>query len=485
MPAQPQLLDQLPPDRLYLDGRWTAPRTSTPIDVEDPATGELLGRVAAAGPEDVHEAVLAAERAFPAWAALEPGERADHLDALRSAMADRAADLAELVTAELGTPIRFSRAVQVGLPLRVLESTSALLRDPGFAAPERLGHSLVLRDPVGVVGGITPWNYPLHQAVAKIAGAFAAGCPVVLKPSGLTPLSALALADLADRAGLPPGVLNVVPGGGRVVGEALVRHPGVAVVSFTGSTTAGARVAALAGERLARVALELGGKSASVVLPGADLARAVRRTVDSCLLNAGQTCTAQTRLLVRHDRYAEAVDLAVAASQRYRPGDPTDPETRLGPLVSADHRRTVTGHIARAVHDGARLAVDGRDAAGPDGRGHYCGPTVVVDADPAAAIAQQEVFGPVLTVLPYRDEEEAVRIANGTPYGLAGAVWAEDDDTATAVARRLRTGQVDINGAPFNPVAPFGGYGHSGYGRELGPHGIAEFQQLKAVQLPL
>jgi aldehyde dehydrogenase (NAD+) len=317
--------------------------------------------------------------------------------------------------------------------------------------------------------------------VWKLAPALAAGCTVVLKPSELTPLVAQLLFDAVDEAALPPGVVNLVTGTGPVVGEALAGHPDVDMVSFTGSTATGRRIAHLAADRIARVALELGGKSANVILPDADLAKAVKVGVGNAFLNAGQTCTAWTRMLVHRSVYADAVQLAAASAEKYLAGDPLDAATRLGPLVSAAQRDRVRGYLARGTAEGARVVAGGPDAPVPD-RGWFVPATVLADVAPDATVAQEEIFGPVLAVLPFDDDDDAVTIANNSRYGLAGGVWSGDEERALAVARRIRTGAVDVNGGAFNPLAPFGGYRQSGLGRELGPHGIAEFQQLKAIQ---
>ncbi|MEW1589980.1 aldehyde dehydrogenase family protein [Micromonospora vinacea] len=464
---------------LHVGGEWTSPADTDLIDVENPSTGELIGQVPAGTPADVDRAVAAARAAFPAWSAATPAARSAHLDRLHTALTARADDLARTIAVELGVPLKLATRVQVGLPLTVLRDHVALAaRAP---VEEIIGNSLVVREPIGVVGAITPWNYPLHQVMAKLAPALAAGCTVVLKPSELTPLTAYLLFDAVTEAGLPPGVLNLVPGTGPVVGEALAGHRDVDLVSFTGSTATGARIMRAAADRIARVALELGGKSANVILPDADLATAVKVGVGNALLNSGQTCTAWTRMLVHRDRYDEALPLIATAVAGYRLGDPFDRATRLGPLVSAAQAERVRGHIDRALADGARLVVGGPDAPVP-ARGHFVAPTVFADVRPDSALAQEEVFGPVLAVIPFADTDEAVAIANNSKYGLAGAVWSADTDAALAVARRLRTGAVDINGAPFNPLAPFGGYKQSGLGRELGVHGLAEFCELKAIQ---
>ncbi|WP_406043646.1 aldehyde dehydrogenase family protein [Micromonospora sp. NBC_00898] len=464
---------------LHIGGGWVDPTEGDVIPVENPATGDIVGQVPAGTPADVDRAVAAARDAFPGWAATAPAERAAHLDRLHTALAARADEIARTVALELGTPLKLAARVQTGLPLTVLRGMVDLAARP--ALEETVGNSLVVREPVGVVGAITPWNYPLHQVVAKVAPALAAGCTVVLKPSELTPLTAYLLFDAVTEAGLPPGVVNLVPGTGPVVGEALAAHPDVDLVSFTGSTATGRRIAHLAADRIARVALELGGKSANLILADADLATAVKVGVGNAFLNSGQTCTAWTRMLVHRSRYAEALDLVAAAAAAYTLGDPLDPATRLGPLVSAAQAERVRGHVERALADGARLVAGGPDAPLPP-RGHFVAPTVLADVHPDSALAQEEVFGPVLAVIPFADTDEAVAIANNSRYGLAGAVWSADEEAAVAVARRLRTGQVDVNGGAFNPLAPFGGYKQSGLGRELGAYGVDEFTEIKAIQ---
>ncbi|WP_431729750.1 aldehyde dehydrogenase family protein [Verrucosispora sp. TAA-831] len=464
---------------VYLDGRWVTPSGGASLEVHDPTTEEVVATVPAGTAEDVDRAVAAARAAFGSWSATDPADRAAHLDRLHAELTARAYDIARTVVRELGTPLKVATRVQTGLPLTVLRSYVDLAARP--PAPETVGNSLVVREPVGVVGAITPWNYPLHQIVAKLAPALAAGCTVVLKPSELTPLTAYLLFDAVHAAGLPPGVVNLVTGTGPVVGEAIAAHTDVDLVSFTGSTATGRRVAHLAADRIARVALELGGKSANVILDDADLATAVKVGVGNAFLNSGQTCTAWTRMLVQRSRYDETLDLVAKAAEGYQVGDPLEPGTRLGPLVSAQQRDRVRAHIARGLADGGRLVAGGPDAPVPD-RGFFVAPTVIADVDPDSALAQEEVFGPVLAVIPVVDDDHAVSVANNSRYGLAGAVWSADEERALRVARRLRTGAVDINGAPFNPMAPFGGYKQSGLGRELGSHGLAEFCEIKAIQ---
>jgi acyl-CoA reductase-like NAD-dependent aldehyde dehydrogenase len=348
---------------------------------------------------------------------------------------------------------------------------------------QQLGNSLIVREPVGVVGAITPWNYPLHQVSAKVAPAMVAGCTVVLKPSEVTPLSAFVLAEIFDEAGVPPGVLNLVTGYGPVVGEAIAAHRDVDMVSFTGSTRAGRRVSEVAAANVKKVALELGGKSPNVILDDADLEAAVLNGIQKCYLNSGQTCSALTRMLVPRHKLELAEQIAAAAVAQTRLGDPLDEATQLGPVVSEVQRERVRGYIRKGIEEGAKLVVGGAEP--PEGleRGYYVQPTVFSEVTPEMTIAQEEIFGPVLVIQPYEDEDDAVRIANDTEYGLAAGVYSADEEHAKAVARRLRAGQVEINGAAFNPLAPFGGYKRSGHGRELGPYGIEEFVVLKSMQL--
>ncbi|MFF5293914.1 aldehyde dehydrogenase family protein [Paractinoplanes globisporus] len=460
---------------LFIGGQWVPPAGNETIPVEDPATETIIANVPAGTAEDVDRAVAAAQQAFDGWAGRTMAERGAVLDRLHTALAAKAGDIARTVGLELGTPLKIAKAVQAGLPLTVLRGYADLAVRP---EPEQtIGNSLVVHEPVGVVGAITPWNYPLHQVVAKVAAAMAAGCTVVLKPSELTPLVAYLLFDAADEAGVPGGVLNLVTGTGPVVGAAIAGHPGVDMVSFTGSTATGRAIAHAAADRIAKVALELGGKSANVILEDADLIKAVKVGVGNAFLNSGQTCTAWTRMLVHRSRYDEAVDLAAKTAAGYTVGDPFDEATRLGPLVSQNQQDRVRGFVERAA---ASLVAGGPDAPLP-GTGHFVAPTVFADVDPQSELAQEEIFGPVLSIIPFADDDEAVTIANNSRYGLAGGVWGSDE-RALAVARRMRTGAVDVNGGAFNPLAPFGGFKQSGVGRELGEYGLAEFRQVKAIQ---
>ncbi|QIJ61803.1 aldehyde dehydrogenase family protein [Streptomyces sp. JB150] len=457
-------------DGMYIDGAWRPAAGGDVIDVVNPADEQVIGQVPAGTALDVDNAVRAARAALAGWAATPPAERAARLAALRDGLVARAEEIAETVTAELGAPLKLSQTVHVGAPIAVAGSYADLAAT--YAFEERVGNSTVYHEPVGVVAAITPWNYPLHQIVAKVAPALAAGCTVVLKPAEDTPLTAQLFAEAVHEAGVPAGVFNLVTGLGPVAGQALAEHPDVDLVSFTGSTAVGRQIAAIAGAGIKKVALELGGKSANVILPSADLARAVNVGVANVMSNSGQTCSAWTRMLVHRDQYEEAVELARTAAAKY--GD------RIGPLVNAGQRERVRGYIHKGVAEGARLVAGGPEA--PRERGYYVSPTVFADVRPDMTIAQEEIFGPVLSILRYEDEEDALRIANGTVYGLAGAVWAGDEAEAVAFARRMETGQVDINGGRFNPLAPFGGYKQSGVGRELGHHGLAEYLQTKSLQ---
>ncbi|MFE9098629.1 aldehyde dehydrogenase family protein [Streptomyces sp. NPDC007264] len=464
----------------FVDGAWTQPRNADVIEVVNPADERVIGSIPAGTPEDVDRAVRAATRAFEDWSQAAPEARADWLRRIHEALQERAEDIARLVASEVGTPVQESRVLQSGLPAFTFGHAAELALGFDFG-PEEIGNSHVVREPVGVVGCITPWNFPLHQVSLKVALALAAGCTVVLKPSEVAPLSAMLLAEIAESVGLPAGVFNVVTGYGPVVGEALVAHPDVAMVSFTGSTRAGRRVAALAAETVKKVALELGGKSPNIILDDADLEAAVTDGVAKCYLNSGQTCIALTRMLVPRDRLEEAGRIAAAAARGYRVGDPQDEETQIGPMVSDVQLKRVREYIAAGIAEGATLLTGGPEAP-HEGPGYFVAPTVFTDVTNDMTIAREEIFGPVLSILPYDTEEEAVAIANDTPYGLAGAVWSGDPERARAVARRIRAGMVDVNGGAFNPLAPFGGYKQSGVGREAGRLGFEEFLETKAIQ---
>ncbi|MCU1592336.1 MAG: aldehyde dehydrogenase [Frankiales bacterium] len=468
-------------DSFYIGGQWVPATGRDALPVVDPATEEQIASVPAGEAADVDRAVEAARAAFGSWSATPADERSRLLSATADALEARTDEIAALISSEMGTPLSFSVAVQVGNPVRVLRSFAEMLTT--YAFEEQVGNSLVVKEPIGVVGAITPWNYPLHQVVAKVAAALAAGCTVVLKPSEVAPLSSYALAEVFEQVGLPAGVFNVVTGLGPVVGERIAEHPDVDMVSFTGSTAAGKRVMAVAAGTVKKVSLELGGKSAFVILDDADLGKAVKVGLANCFINGGQTCTAWTRMLVPASKYDEVLALAREGAAKYPVGEPTAEGTRIGPLANANQYKKVVGYIEQAIADGATLVVGGPDR--PEGldKGYYVKPTVLGGVKPGSRVEQEEVFGPVLAVIPYDDEDEAVEIANGTPYGLAGGVFSGDQERALRVARRMRTGMVDVNGGRFNVLAPFGGYKQSGNGRELGEFGLEEFLEIKSLQL--
>ncbi len=463
---------------LYRNGCWTVPDGNTLISVINPASEEPIATVPSGSVSDVDHAVAAAVRAFDSWRQTPAHQRRDVLTRILSGLQARAEEIAATITAEVGMPIKLSRRIQAGLPITVTESIRDLLDT--FSFEDTLGNSRIIKEPVGVVACITPWNYPLHQVIAKVVPAIAAGCTVVLKPSEVAPLSSFILAEIIHDAGVPAGVFNLVTGYGDVVGEALVSHPDVDMISFTGSLRAGSRVAELAAGTVKKTSLELGGKSAAIVLDDADLTAAVKSTVASCFLNSGQTCNALTRLLVPEEMYDRVVLMSIEAASTCQPGDPTSDLTRIGPVVSQAQRDRVLQFIRMGIDEGAELIVGG--TAAELGKGYYVTPTVFGRVTPEMTIAREEIFGPVLSILTYRDEDDAVRIAESTPYGLAAAVWSRDVGRAEKVARRLRSGQVDINGGTFNPLAPFGGCKQSGYGRELGTYGLEEFLMLKSLQ---
>ena len=469
-------------DKLFIGGRWIAPAGRETIDVHNAGTGEVMGRIPAASAPDVAAAVAAARAALEAWSATPPQTRAEFLDKISTGLKARADELAKTIAQEVGMPLKLAGRIQAGLPIANFANFARILKD--FKFEQRVGNSLVVREPVGVVGAITPWNYPLHQITLKVAPALAAGCTVVLKPSEVAPFNAFILAEVAESVGLPGGVLNLVTGYGNAAGEALVKHPGVDMISFTGSTRAGKRISELAAQTVKRVALELGGKSASVVLDDADIAAAVKGTVNGCYLNSGQTCTALTRMLVPESKYEEAAKIAAEVANGFTVGDPMAETTKLGPLTSRAQLERVRGYIRKGIQEGAELIAGGE--APPEGvpaGGYYVRPTVLGKVKNSMSIAQEEIFGPVLSVIPYKDEEDAIRIANDTVYGLAGAVWSRDEARAQRVARRIRAGQVDVNGGAFNMNAPFGGFKQSGHGREAGVYGLEEFLEYKSLQL--
>jgi acyl-CoA reductase-like NAD-dependent aldehyde dehydrogenase len=469
-------------DKLFIGGRWVAPSASGSIDVHNAGNGEVMGRIPAAEEKDVDAAVAAARGAFPSWSTTPQGKRAEFLDKISAGLKARSDELAKTIAQEVGMPLKMAGRIQAGLPIANFANYARLLRE--FSFEQKVGNSLVMREAVGVVAAITPWNYPLHQIALKVAPALAAGCTVVLKPSEVAPFNAFILAEVVEASGLPAGVFNLVTGFGATAGEALVKHPSVDMISFTGSTRAGKRISALAAQSVKRVALELGGKSASVILDDADLAAAVKGTVNGCYLNSGQTCTALTRLLVPEKQYEEAARIAAEIANGFTVGDPLAETTRLGPLTSQAQLERVRSYIRKGQEEGAELVAGGAEPpAGVPAGGYYVKPTVFGKVKNSMAIAQEEIFGPVLSIIAYKDEEEAIRIANDSVYGHAGAVWSKDEARAQRVARRIRAGQIDINGGAFNMNAPFGGFKQSGHGREAGVYGLEEFLEYKSLQL--
>ena len=469
-------------DKFFINGQWATPSSKETIDVHNAGTGEVMGKVPAGTEKDIDAAVAAARAALEGWSATPPAKRAEYLQKISDGLKARAAELGSTIAQEVGMPIKLAGRIQAGSADRQLCELCENLSDD-YCVRKQVGNSLVVREPVGVVGAITPWNYPLHQIALKVAPALAAGCTVVLKPSEIAPFNAFILAEVVEAAGLPKGVFNLVTGFGPAAGEALVKHPQVDMISFTGSTRAGKRISEVAAQTVKRVALELGGKSASVILEDADLAAAVKGTVNGCYLNSGQTCTALTRMLVPASKYDEAAKLAAETAKGFTLGDPMSEATRLGPLSSQMQLDRVRDYIKKGIAEGAELLAGGADK--PEGvpGGYFVKPTVFGKVKNSMTIAQEEIFGPVLSIIPYKDEEEAIRIANDSPYGLAGAVWSGDEARAQKVARRIRAGQVDVNGGAFNMNAPFGGFKQSGHGREAGVYGLEEFLEYKSLQL--
>ena len=472
-------------DKIYIDGAWVPSTGTGSIDVFDSTNGEVIGRVPAGTAADIDAAAKAARAAFDGWAATSKEERAKYCSRIAEGLMGRMDEIATIVTREAGMPKWLSQLVQAGLPINSFGTAAALAES--YEYETTVGSSLVVREPVGVVGAITPWNYPLHQIAAKVAYALGAGCTVVLKPSEIAPLDAYILAEIIHDIGLPAGVFNMVTGAGAVVGQAISEHPEIDMVSFTGSTRAGKAVAAAASGTLKRVALELGGKSANILLDDLDDAafdKAVRDGVGKAYINSGQTCTALTRMLVPTARLADAERIAAdEVESNYQPSDPFADGARLGPLSSQAQVDRVNDYIQKGIDGGAKLVTGGTGK--PEGleQGYYVRPTVFSEVTNDMTIAQEEIFGPVLSILPYGSEDDAVAIANDSPYGLSGGVWSADQERAKGVAKRIRTGQIEVNGGAFNPNAPFGGYKQSGYGREYGTHGFEEFLETKSMQL--
>jgi acyl-CoA reductase-like NAD-dependent aldehyde dehydrogenase len=474
---------------LFIAGEWQKPSASEHVDVIDPTTERVVGRVAQAGEADIDRAVLAARQALPAYKALAPRERAQLLLRVADAMDRHADELAELIVAELGSPLAMTKQYMVGFPANTLRFYGKLLLDGAFSFEEQIGNSLILKEPRGVVALITPWNYPIHQITAKLGPALAAGCTVVVKPANDAILSCFRFAELVAESGFAPGVFNFVAGDGPRIGALLASHPQVDMVSFTGSTGVGREIMARAAPTVKHVALELGGKAANVILDDADLS-VVRAGVLHAYVNAGQTCAAWTRMLVPHAKLREVVAIAKqTVDEVIEVGDPrrapSNGKVRLGPLVSERQQRRVLALIQRGIDEGATLVTGGVERPSGFPTGYFVAPTVFADVTPDMTIAQEEIFGPVLTILGYADDDDAVRVANGTIFGLGGAVFSRDTERALRFARRIDSGTIDINGGAFNTLAPFGGMKQSGVGRELGVYGLHEYLAPKSLQLPL
>jgi acyl-CoA reductase-like NAD-dependent aldehyde dehydrogenase len=467
-------------DSFYINGAWVKATSSETLEVTSSGTGELYATVPVGTVDEANAAVEAAAAAFTSWSNTSAKERAEFLQRISEKLAERGDEIALTIANEVGMPMMLSKGIQAGLPTATFADNAK--RAAEFVWEEEVVNSTLVREPVGVVAAITPWNYPLHQIANKVAPALAAGCTVVLKPSEVAPINAFILAEIIHEIGLPKGVFNLVTGTGPVVGEAIVAHPKTDMVSFTGSTRAGKRVMEIAAQMVKRVSLELGGKSANIILADADLDKAIPDGVFKCYLNSGQTCSALTRMVVPRAQLADIEERVVAAAAGFMPSDPVEGLSLIGPLVSAAQQQRVRDYINKGVDEGATLLIGGTEM--PDGidKGFYVRPTVFSNVRNDMTIAQEEIFGPVLSIIPYDTEEEAIAIANDSNYGLAGGVWAATDEKAFEVARKIRTGQVEINGGAFNIVAPFGGYKQSGIGRELGQFGFEEFLEVKAIQ---
>lgn len=464
--------------KFYIDGAWVDPVAPRTLDVINPATEQSVARISLGGAEDVDRAVMAARRAFDSFARTTRQERIELLEAVLAEYERRREDMAKAITAEMGAPSTLSRNAQAFMGTAHLATAIEVLKNYEFE--EARGSTLISREPIGVCAFITPWNWPSNQIGCKVAPALATGCTMVLKPSEVAPLSGIIWAEIMDAAGVPAGVFNMVNGDGPGVGAALSSHPEVDMVSFTGSTRAGIEVARNAAPTIKRVHQELGGKSANIVLPDADIAKAVTAGVDHIMNNSGQSCNAPTRMLVPRDRMDEVKTAARAAAEAITVGDPQG-DARMGPVVSEAQWNKIQGLISKGIDEGATLVTGG--AGRPDGLdvGYYVRPTIFADVDPDMTIAREEIFGPVLSIIPYDTVEDAVRIANDTVYGLAAYVQSGDIDNARKIARQLRAGQVAINGPAPDLMAPFGGFKQSGNGREWGDHAFAEFLEVKAT----
>ncbi len=468
-------------DKFYINGQWVDPAGQGTGDVTNPATGAISAQVPLGNVEDVDAAVAAAKGAFPTWSRTSAAERESFLRQLAAESEKRNADLTQTILDELGMPIQHAAAFQVD-PLEIICNSFAD-KAKQMEAEEQVGNSIVIKEPIGVCAMINPWNYPIWQMIGKVAPAIAAGCTMVVKAASQTPSHLFIFAEMCDAVGLPAGVFNIVHGSGKDIGPRLSSHPDVDLVSFTGSTAAGIQVSHAAAPTVKRVFLELGGKSPYIITEEADLKAAIDFGINDIMVNTGQTCNALTRMIVQESVYDEAVDLAKAKAESLVVGDPSDPDVFVGPMASEGQKQTVIDYINKGIAEGARLVTGGTHM--PEGltQGHYVAPTVFAEVTNDMTIAQEEIFGPVLPLIRYSTIDEAIEIANDTPYGLAAAVWAGDQDEAIAIAKRIRAGQCAINGGEANHEAPFGGYKESGNGREFGEAGLHEYCELKAMQL--
>ncbi|MDF1731880.1 MAG: aldehyde dehydrogenase family protein [Minwuia sp.] len=464
--------------KFYIDGAWVDPADPKPFDVINPATEEAFAQISLGNAEDVDRAVQAAKRAFPSWSQTTKQERLELFDAIMAAYKNHYAEMADAISKEMGAPATFAQKVQAATGIGHFKTMSKLLAK--FEFDEDRGTTRLSKEPIGVCGMITPWNWPVNQIAAKVAPALAAGCTMVLKPSEIAPMSGIVFAEILHEAGVPKGVFNMVNGDGPGVGSAISSHPDVDMVSFTGSTRAGVAVAQNAAPTVKRVSQELGGKSANIILDDADFQKAVFGGVLQCFGNTGQSCNAPTRMLVPMDRMEEAGEIAKAAAAKVRVGDPADENTTMGPLVSKAQWDKVQGLIQKGIDEGANAVVGGTGLPEGVNKGYFARPTVFTNVTNDMTIAREEIFGPVLSILGYKDDADAVSIANDTPYGLSGYVSGEPEH-AQAIAKQLRTGNVHVNGAMADVFAPFGGYKQSGNGREWGEYGLEEYLEVKAI----
>ncbi|MBA4367993.1 MAG: aldehyde dehydrogenase family protein [Desulfobacterium sp.] len=463
----------------YINGKWVKPDSKDTFTVINPCNESVVATVAMGNAVDVDIAVKAAHSAFASWSKTPVVERADILSKISDALADRQDEIGDTIALEMGMPSTWARMIQAGLPISTFASFSEILKDYPFEYAQ--GTTQIIKEPIGVCGFITPWNYPLHQIAGKVAPALAAGCTMVLKPSRFAPLNAFILAEIMEQVGVPPGVFNLVCGSGSVVGNAITTHTDVDMLSLTGSTASGVRVAQAGALTIKRVTLELGGKSANILLDDADFEFAVPEGVNNCFLNSGQTCSALTRMLVPADRQSEVIAMAKSEAESMVIGDAFDDDVFIGPLVDAEQQRSVRDYIRKGISEGATLVTGGPEPVNGLEKGFYVKPTIFADVTSRMTIAREEIFGPVLCIIPYKTEAEAIQIANDSLYGLSGSVWSANIERAKQVAKQIRTGQVFINGAGFDVHAPFGGYKQSGNGRERSKYGLEEFLEIKAI----